>query len=1073
MASSEAPVPTLRQGIRIAPPDGSITVEEVLLAIGNQVGHENLLVASRMNKAVVVFLKAERIVNDLVESGVVIRDLFVQVSPLSAPSTRVIVSGVPPFIPNALLENELRKFGKFASGFKTAVNAAGPQSATAVVGIAGGNASGDATAEALVGSAVDAAVEVAVGPVACPLDESGNTAAMQSVLNHYGEKAKSYWHFNNKLLQDNTFCQDFRRFWEHWRLQKLNFSSLRQWWEVDKAQTRVYCQQYTSYSTARIKTAVRELEADITHLEKELHGGSDPDTRRVLQEKRLELSSFLHERIKGALVRSRLLQLEHMDAPSSFFFNLEKSVARRKQMTCLKLPGGRLTSNPSEMRRHAVDFYSDLFSAEDCNMEHREKLLDGLPQLAQEELAALDSPLTLEELTDVVNQMATGRAPGIDGLSIDFFKRFWNVIGPDLHAVFMECLDRVSLPVSCQRAVLSLLPKKGDLALLKNWRPVALLCTDYKVLSRALSNRLKDYLGILVNPDQTYCVPDRTIMDNVFLMRDLIDLCSISNVKLEIISLDQEKAFDRVDHSYLFSVLKALGIGDEFLGWLHLLYNGAECMVKMGAGLSRPIPVRRGIRQGCPISGQLYSLVIEPLLCRLRSRLGGVSLPGFSGMSLPLTVSAYADDLNVFVTNQWDAWCLEETLSLYEEATSAKVNWAKSEALLVGQWRGQQVPSLPGGLQWGKTGLKVLGVYLGSEGFQRKNWEGVREKVCARLSKWKWLLPQMSYRGRVLVSNNLVASTLWHKLTAMTPPSGLIEDIQKIIVDFFWSGRHWVRAAVLYLPVAEGGQGLIDIHSKIASFRLYTAQKLLYGCGSRWLDTSRLLLRRVGRFGYDKHLFFLRAEEVDCAGLTSFYYSVLQAWQVFKIERVNNETPGMWVFEEPLFFNNFIRTQTLQSTSLRTSFREAGCTKVGHLMKMSRPSLTTLREATGIRSIRLLGQGAGKKVIYQICVKVLNLRSLTGVKESRWTGFLGQDDSPKGSWQCLYKLPIEKRTADLQWRVVHGAIATNRYRARLDPSLGDQCVFCSQTETLEHLFIECPRLSAMFDLLRMWFQGFG
>ncbi|KAK2912755.1 hypothetical protein Q8A73_006868 [Channa argus] len=260
MASSEAPVPTLRQGIRIAPPDGSITVEEVLLAIGNQVGHENLLVASRMNKAVVVFLKAERIINDLVESGVVIRDLFVQVSPLSAPSTRVIVSGVPPFIPNALLENELRKFGKFAGGFKTvnlgckdpklkhvqslrrqvfmfldsstqtldvsfrvkhgdgsymlyaslgnmkcfecgdvghkrlacphkqqAVNAAGPQSATAVVGIAGGNASGDASAEALVGSAVDAAVEVAVGPVACPLDASGNTAAMQSVLNHYGD----------------------------------------------------------------------------------------------------------------------------------------------------------------------------------------------------------------------------------------------------------------------------------------------------------------------------------------------------------------------------------------------------------------------------------------------------------------------------------------------------------------------------------------------------------------------------------------------------------------------------------------------------------------------------------------------------------------------------------------------------------------------------------------------------------------------------------------------------------------------------------------------------------------------
>ncbi|KAF7644676.1 hypothetical protein LDENG_00217680 [Lucifuga dentata] len=72
-----------------------------------------------MNKAVVVFLKEEKHVADLIESGVIITDLFISVSPLSIPSVHVTVSGVPPFIPNALLENELRRFGKFASGFRT------------------------------------------------------------------------------------------------------------------------------------------------------------------------------------------------------------------------------------------------------------------------------------------------------------------------------------------------------------------------------------------------------------------------------------------------------------------------------------------------------------------------------------------------------------------------------------------------------------------------------------------------------------------------------------------------------------------------------------------------------------------------------------------------------------------------------------------------------------------------------------------------------------------------------------------------------------------------------------------
>ncbi|KAJ3611229.1 hypothetical protein NHX12_021245, partial [Muraenolepis orangiensis] len=710
----------------------------------------------------------------------------------------------------------------------------------------------------------------------------------------------------------------------------------------------------------------------------------------MLQKKRREL--------KGALVRCRFLEIKEMDAPTPFFFNLERSVAQRKQMSCLKLPGGRVTSSPEEMRDHAMDFYTNLFGGEQCSIEGREEILEGLPQLSPEEKAALDLELTLEELTEAVNQMASGRAPGIDGLSGEFLKHFWGVLGADLRGVFAECFRTGSLPVSCRRAVLSLLPKKGDLALLKNWRP-------------------------------------------------------------------------------------------------------------------------------------LYSLAIEPLLCRLRSKLSGLSLPASCGLECPPTLSAYADDISIFVSSQRDVQCLQDTLSLYERASSARVNWAKSSALLLGCWREQVVPSLPGGLQWETEGLKVLGVFLGTEAFKARNWEGAKEKVCARLSKWKWLLPQMSYRGRVLVANTLVASTLWHRLMALTPPRNLVSSIQQEIVDFFWSGRHWVRAAALYLPLTEGGQGLICIQSKIASFRLRTVSRLLYDCGPSWLNFGKLLLRSVGRFGYHKQLFLLNPEELDLSGLTPFYTSVLQAWHTFKFTRATSEMPGMWVFEEPLFFNGLLRARTLQSASLRTSLREAGCTKVGHLMKAKATSLEALRRRSNTSSIRILDQvvkevcaalpeslrafaedadlceqwledgdysfpslevtpavgdwhegagqlltlrtphlgtfqACGKKETYNLCVKVLNLRSLAGVRESRWAEFLGPDSSPKGSWRCLYKLPVEKRTADLQWRIVHGAIATNRYRAHLDPELGEGCIFCSEVETLEHLFVQCPRLSALFVLLK-------
>ena len=106
--------------------------------------------------------------------------------------------------------------------------------------------------------------------------------------------------------------------------------------------------------------------------------------------------------------------------------------------------------------------------------------------------------------------------------------------------------------------------------------------------------------------------------------------------------------------------------------------------------------------------------------------------------------------------------------------------------------------------------MKTLGVFLGSDVFQKKNWEGVLEKVCARLSRWKWLLPQLSYRGRVLVANNLAASTLWHRLMILQP---LVQELQRTLVNLFWSGQHWIKAAALYLPLHEGGQGLVDISS--------------------------------------------------------------------------------------------------------------------------------------------------------------------------------------------------------------------------------------------------------------------
>jgi len=157
------------------------------------------------------------------------------------------------------------------------------------------------------------------------------------------------------------------------------------------------------------------------------------------------------------------------------------------------------------------------------------------------------------------------------------------------------------LPLSCRRAMLTLIPKKGDLGCLKNWRPVSLLCVDFKILSKTLTNRLKQHMATIIHVDQTFCIPKRSIFDNLFLVRDIITISKRNKLDIGLLSLDQEKAFYRVDHQYLFKTLEAFGFGPYFVSCIKLLYSDIHSMLKINGSLTRSFSVTRGIRQGCPL----------------------------------------------------------------------------------------------------------------------------------------------------------------------------------------------------------------------------------------------------------------------------------------------------------------------------------------------------------------------------------------------------------------------------------------------------------------------------------------
>ena len=239
----------------------------------------------------------------------------------------------------------------------------------------------------------------------------------------------------------------------------------------------------------------------------------------------------------------------------------------------------------------------------------------------------------------------------------------------------------------------------------------------------------------------------------------------------------------------------------------------------------------------------------------LRKDLSGVVIsPEYPSIVL----SAYADDVSVRVKDDKDTAALIKCLDSFRLASSLKCNWEKSKALWVPSVKNNlsgMAPAppvhLPAKLKWVDDGIQYLGVFLGSTQYvKKKNWDGVVERVKRRLSRWRRALPHLSYKGRVLVINNLVASSLWHRFVCLQPPEDLLKEVQRQLSDFFWGGHHWLRPNVVCQPLAEGGQGMVDIKSRIMAFRLCSVQRLM---SDEQLPSHLLaaqILRQAGGLGY-------------------------------------------------------------------------------------------------------------------------------------------------------------------------------------------------------------------------------
>jgi len=321
--------------------------------------------------------------------------------------------------------------------------------------------------------------------------------------------------------------------------------------------------------------------------------------------------------------------------------------------------------------------------------------------------------------------------------------------------------------------------------------------------------------------------------------------CKAKGRTLAILSLDQEKAFDRVDHGFIRRVLEKMGFGPGFLQWVRMLYDGATSSVKVNNRLGADVELQRGVRQGDCLSPNLFVLALEPFIQYIvgDSSILGVPIPGGS----PAKIVGYADDVTPLTCFPSDLPKIENIMRIYERATGARFSRSKSELLLFNKF-----PAPAASIYFADAitdenhVFKLLGVPTAWRLQLKDAWTPAITKFTRILNMWSG--KGLSMHGKVVVLRHFAIPVLEYLSAALPLPSAMARELQKKAVEFFWSRRrHKVNEAALQLPRLEGGANLPSIPQIADKLKARWVTRLLecYYDDSPWVQLAKWAIGNV------------------------------------------------------------------------------------------------------------------------------------------------------------------------------------------------------------------------------------
>ena len=234
---------------------------------------------------------------------------------------------------------------------------------------------------------------------------------------------------------------------------------------------------------------------------------------------------------------------------------------------------------------------------------------------------------------------------------------------------------------------------------------MSLICCDVKVVSKILANRLKPLMPNILSTNQ-YCISGKTITDFNTQIRDTLFYYGKKKSTGALINLDWEKAFDRVKWSFLMNVMKRMGFPEFILKWVLTLHTNLQSVCMINGYLTQPFDIKRGVRQGCPMSMLFFVIFQEPLYraIEMSNKIYPPLLPSKQIKNL-----GYADDTTVFINNDEGFIEVFNLISRFQRASNAKLNISKTKVYGFGSWS-DRINWPIAGLQTQHGHFKTLGI---------------------------------------------------------------------------------------------------------------------------------------------------------------------------------------------------------------------------------------------------------------------------------------------------------------------------------------------------------------------------